>query len=246
MKEFDKLYGIPSNGKKIKEWSISVYQETEGNSAFIKRIHGYQGCKMQENIKEISKGKNIGKKNETTPLQQALNEAQSLWKKQKESGYSENVNEIEKSTTILPMLAFDYNKRGKDIKFPCFIQPKLDGVRLLIKVNHKNIECYSRTGKRFEYLKHIEKDIRNMYTELKLEKEIFIDGELFTTEIPFEEISGLCRKQEKVDELTKLQFHIFDTFNIEELDRPFTDRINDIECFSKLIKKHKNLDFYHS
>ena len=29
---FTKLYGLPSNGKKVKEWSIDVYKK--GNTAF--------------------------------------------------------------------------------------------------------------------------------------------------------------------------------------------------------------------
>ena len=56
MNTFPKLYGLPSNGKKIKEWSIEVYENK--NIACIKRIHGFQGGKMQETVKDISKGKN--------------------------------------------------------------------------------------------------------------------------------------------------------------------------------------------
>ena len=45
---FSKLYRLPSNGKKVKEWSIDVYEV--GSSAFIKRIHGYTDCKMQSEV----------------------------------------------------------------------------------------------------------------------------------------------------------------------------------------------------
>ncbi len=79
----------------------------------------------------ISEGKNIGKKNETTPLQQAINEARSAWIKKKESGYSavgvtDEDGEGDDNESVeggkgkgitedipSPMLAHDYNKRGK-------------------------------------------------------------------------------------------------------------------------------------
>ena len=231
MTTFPKLYGLPSNGKKIKEWSISVHEEN--GSAFIKRIHGYQNCKMQETTKEISKGKNIGKKNETTPFQQATNEAQSLWKKQVESGYKDNAESLNQTEKVLPMLAHDFNKRGKDIQFPCFIQPKLDGVRLLIKITPSEIKCFSRTGKEFTTLGHITDQLR----QLKV-KNGFLDGELFTFDIPFEEISGLCRKQEITENHNKLKFYIFDTFT-ESDERPFTERYAELLQHNKLIEKKK-------
>ena len=234
MMSFPKLYGLPSNGKKIKEWSVSV-NKTENDCAVITRIHGFQECKMQKTKKEITKGKNIGKKNETTPYQQACNEAQSMWKKQVESGYKESIELLRNNQQLLPMLAFDFNKRGKDIQFPCYIQPKLDGVRLLAYQKENDVECVSRTGKVFEYLSHIQSDIK----KLNLGPNMYIDGELFTFELPFEEISGLCRKQEKTDKVQQLEFHIFDIFDSTDLDCPFSKRHELLQDLSAQIKKHK-------
>ena len=118
------------------------------------------------------------------------------------------------------MLAFDFNKREKDITYPCYVQPKLDGVRMLVHVTSSGMKCISRTGKEFENMQHIEHDLM----KLKLNN-VYFDGELFTTEIPFEEISGLCRKQEKIVEIQKLQFHIFDVFSDDELSLPFQERL---------------------
>ena len=232
--DFPRLYGIPANGKKIKEWSISVYQGN--NTAFIKRIHGYQGCKMQENIKEITKGKNIGKKNETTPLQQAMNEAKSFWKKQVDTGYVQDIDNLtNQSQTILPMLAHDFHKRGKDITFPCYVQPKLDGVRLLVKIEPNNqITFLSRTGKVIENFDHIKQDIQSLKPQSQT---IYLDGELFTFDIPFEEISGLFRKQEKTKQTELLKFHIFDIHTEDE--RPFTERMMYLKKY--LNKKLKSI-----
>ena len=235
---FPKLYGLPSNGKKIKEWSILVSKE--GNSAFIKRIHGYTDCKMQETIKEISKGKNIGKKNETTPFQQASNEAQSLWKKQIDSGYVENVDKLQLNEKILPMLAHDFHKREKDITFPCFAQPKLDGVRLLAKINSPTeIVFLSRTGKEMTTLNHIDLELKIIINKLPEQYfPFFIDGELFTFDLPFEEISGLFRKIDKDEKMKMLQFHIFDIF--KDNTTVFSDRLIILNQFKTIIDKIKS------
>ena len=231
-----KLYGLPSNGKKIKEWSIEVIEN--GNSAHIKRTHGYTDYKMQDSVKEISKGKNIGKKNETTPMQQATNEAKSLWKKQKESGYVENIKEIQCTETILPMLAHDFHKRENDIVFPCFVQPKLDGVRLLAKVTEDlNITFISRTGKKVLNLEHIEVELKIIIKKLP-EAPCFplhVDGELFTFDLPFEEISGIFRKIEKDNRVKKLKFHIFDIFSNNMT--VFKDRLKQLTEMRNCIEK---------
>ena len=234
---FAKLYGLPSNGKKIKEWSIHVYEE--GDSAFIKRIHGYTDCKMQESIKNISKGKNIGKKNETTPLQQATNEAQSLWKKQIDSGYLENVDNLKSCENILPMLAHDFHKREKDIIFPCYAQPKLDGVRLLAKVSSPTeISFISRTGKEITNLNHIDLELKIIINKIPEQSfPFYIDGELFTFDIPFEEISGLFRKIDRDEKINKLDFHIFDIF--KDNVTIFKNRLLSMHQFKLIIDKSK-------
>lgn len=238
---FTKLYGLPSNGKKVKEWSIEVFEKDK--SSFIKRIHGYTNCKMQESIKEISKGKNIGKKNETTSLQQATNEAQSLWKKQIDSGYVENLDNLQLNEKILPMLAHDFHKREKDIIFPCFAQPKLDGVRLLAKVNSStDISFISRTGKDITTLNHIDLELKKIINKLpKQNFPFYIDGELFTFDLPFEEISGLFRKIEKDEKILKLHFHIFDIF--KDNVSIFSDRLVTINQFKSIIIKLKTIKF---
>ena len=66
------LYAKSSTGKSM-QWSIEV-EETMGGG-LIRTRHGYEGGKIQVNEKTITVGKNIGKANATTPLQQAIAEA---------------------------------------------------------------------------------------------------------------------------------------------------------------------------
>lgn len=118
------LYKKSSTGK-ISEWNIYVEEQCNG-FATINTIHGYMDGKKQHDEKLIEVGKNIGKENATTPLEQARSEADSKWKKQLDKGYVESLEDVDK-IIYLPMLAHSYDKRGKDIKYPCIAQRKFDG-----------------------------------------------------------------------------------------------------------------------
>jgi DNA ligase-1 len=226
---FPTLYGIPSKSNKVKEWTILVKPTLSGKCQIVRR-HGYVGFKIQETSKEISSGKNIGKKNETTVYDQALKEAKSMFQKQKESGYSEQQCSMG-TTVMLPMLAHDYSKRSKDIIFPCYSQPKIDGIRMLFKEG----TFYSRTGKVICGLGHIIADL----------PDLILDGELFSFDLTFEQITGIARRLDKSNDklVSKLKFFIFDCVN----EDVFSERLsllnqctlgsNAILIESKLIEK---------
>ena len=82
MATFPELQGTATTGK-TKMWSLRVFDRASdaGLVGVIETTHGYIDGKKQVNEKIISEGKNIGKKNETTPLQQAISEARSSWVK---------------------------------------------------------------------------------------------------------------------------------------------------------------------
>jgi hypothetical protein len=137
---FPTLQGEATTGK-AKIWSIRVFERHDGG--VIETSHGYLGGKIQVNEKVIATGKNISKKKETTPLQQAESEARASWIKKKESGYAEQDGAASATASTdavpargkgidadvpLPMLAHEYQKRGKGFAFPCYVQPKLDGI----------------------------------------------------------------------------------------------------------------------
>ena len=65
MQSFPVLYGVEKNGK-IKQWSIQV--DKVGQYAKVTTLYGQMDGKMQETERFYEKGKNIGKKNETTSL----------------------------------------------------------------------------------------------------------------------------------------------------------------------------------
>mgnify|MGYP000866727162 CR=1 FL=1 len=213
------LYALSSNGK-AKEWEIYI-KHNEDKTYTIVRKYGYIDGKKQISENNITSGKNIGKKNETSIEEQANNESKSLWLKQKQKGYSESI-ETEQQIP-LPMLAHDYNKRGKDIKMPCFVQPKLDGVRMIATKTNSVIKLFSRTGKVIHHMEHISKDLNETLTD---NENIYIDGELFTFDLKFEEISGLCRTSKKLDKNRfKIKFHVFDIFDLSKPDENNDSRL---------------------
>ncbi len=88
------LYGVEKNGK-VKTWDANIYlkgTDMKSGHAFATIEHGQQDGKKQMAVRDYTEGKNIGKKNETTPLQQCIAETKKKWldKKEKES-YQETV-----------------------------------------------------------------------------------------------------------------------------------------------------------
>lgn len=239
--EFSTLYGTSVTGKK-KVWNVRVIEKENGGA--IITTHGYEGMKMVTNERLVTKGKNIGKKNETTPLQQAISEARADWNKKKDAGYKEEgtsnpISEIAPSKAKeiteeanLPMLALDFHKRGKSIKFPCYVQPKLDGTR---SVGVPGLGLFSRNRKHYPHLEHIKEEMLELKGFLG---EAQLDGELYSDTLSFQEIVGLVKK-ETLTESDKIKqkeiyYHVYDLVNnksyeermkmLEEMFRKFSPR----------------------
>lgn len=241
-KEFPVLYGTEKNGK-TKTWKASVYYDQKEDKAISTIEFGQLDGKKQLSTREYTEGKNIGKKNQTTPLEQCINETQKKWvdKKDKESyseTYSENCEENkneskekeEKEEKYFPMLAHTYepntskNKKN-DIVFPCYVQPKLDGLRcIMYKDISGKIKCQSRTGTYFDTMDHITSELKTLFYN-----PIVLDGELYTDNIPFEELAGLIKKKKisdsDRDRLKNVKYHVYD---IVDINRTYEDRYKDI------------------
>ena len=71
-----------------------------------------------------------------------------------------------------PMLAHKFDDIRVDWSEPVYIQPKLDGVRCLFTKDG----AYSRTGKQFKNVAHIEEDLEDFFKQYP---DTIIDGELY-------------------------------------------------------------------
>ena len=120
---------------------------------------------------------------------------------------------------IKPMLAHKVNENKIDFSEKVFIQPKLDGVRCIFTKDG----AYSRTGKQFHNLRHIELRLERFFSKNPF---AVLDGELYNHALrdDFEQIISLVRKQKPTNEDRRnaqhlIQYHVYDTiaegFNYE-------------------------------
>ena len=125
---------------------------------------------------------------------------------------------------IKPMLAHKVGKKEIDWSAKNFIQPKLDGVRCIFTKDG----AYSRTGKQFKNLAHLEEDLEDFF---KKYPDTVLDGELYNHALKhdFEKIISLVRKQKPTDEDrfeagNLVQYHVYDV--ITSLNPTYETRYN--------------------
>jgi len=281
VQSFPTLYAIDKNSK-IKVWTAAVRCQSDSAGAGVGApatsviTHGYINGKRQTATREYTTGKNIGKSNETSPLDQCISETLRKWtdKKEKE-GYSETKpadcgegygdvsgndgyvygggggggdggngdddNDDDDAAhapgPFLPMLAQTFQpndvgstKKKKVITFPCFVQPKLDGLRCVSYATHQagepTIALQSRTGAFFTGLPHIAAALRPYLSQ---HPSIVIDGELYTDQMPFEELAGLIKKKKITDadtaRLKKVKYHVYDIYDRTHPNMPYSERL---------------------
>lgn len=243
-KEYAPIFGKDKSGK-TRVWNATIYLFPLSETAMSVINHGIYEGKLQVDTRQYTEGKNIGKKNETTPLQQCVAEVDKKRKdKMEKEGYSEYIvpsnllgNDESCDTKeqpirkVFPMLANKYEpvggpqKKRKGIVFPCFVQPKLDGLRCVVYLDHKGAPTYqSRTGGYFAVLQHLDSAIKDV---LSRNPTMILDGELYTQEIPFEELAGIIKKKTLTEadkqRIKCVKYHIYD---LVISDMPFRERLS--------------------
>ena len=149
-------------------------------------------------------------------------------------------------THFKPMLAHKFDNKRVDWSKPVFIQPKLDGIRCIMKSDG----CYSRNGKKFMNVQHLyTKAIQDLFKANPL---LVIDGELYNHDLRdnFEKIVSLVRKQKPTSDDRKearkmIQYHVYDycmavnnKINLLESDmNRYEKRMHQLTC-SDMYGKH--------
>jgi DNA ligase-1 len=220
--ELKPLYSQEKNGK-TRIWKAEIRYDAELKIAYAIIEFGQDGGKMQTTTREYQQGKNIGKKNETSSLEQCTQETQRKWKDKKEKeGYTEEISK-KNEDTYYPMLAQTYDPSKSSVTYPCFVQPKLDGLRCIVYVSEsdRQIVFQSRTGGRFYTMDHLIPSLMSLFGRYP---DTVLDGELYTTDLPFEELAGLIKKRkvshEDTERLKHVSYHIYDIIS----DEPFSER----------------------
>lgn len=109
----------------------------DGEQYFIfstswRKLAGGGESKVVQSIPYPTTVKNLGKANETTPLEQAESEFESMCKKQSDSkNYLPAGAAVASEKLPQPMLAQKYRDRSSKIQYPAFVQRKYDGNRMI-------------------------------------------------------------------------------------------------------------------
>jgi DNA ligase-1 len=201
------------------EWTIEI----EGNKY---RTHsGQVGGAITTNEWTIVYGKNTGKANGTTDEEQALKEAEAKRTKKLESGYFEDVNNIDTKQYFEPMLAAKWEDYKDKIQYPIYSQAKLDGIRCILTKDG----MFSRNGKPIISAPHIFDSVKPLF---ETNPDLIFDGELYADKFAndFNKIVSLVKKTKPTaDDLKEskelIEYHIYD---LPSSDKNFLHRAYDL------------------
>lgn len=191
--KFPKLFALTKNGQ-LRSFSIicRYYNSTYVVMTTKKRVE--PNGKITYDKYVYTEGKNIGRANETSAWEQCISEAQSMFNRLKDKGYDVQVKEELENPK--PMLAIKWDE--SKIKFPCMIQPKLDGVRcIMYQDKGGEVHLMSRRGKELN-IPHIKAYLEKNPHLLPL------DGELYNHDsLSFQGIISAVKKlSKKTDDIS--------------------------------------------
>ena len=233
MTNYPEVYKLKENGR-IYTWKIELKEYQDKFYTYV--THGQKDGKIIEHIKEI-----VPKGNRNYKEQFEIIASRKWNDKVKKEGYSTNINnennqdsdsDYEEDILIRPMLAqtfdkskYEKNKKCKKIVFPCWGQPKYDGIRCLMYLKKNDVIMESRKGTEFYNFEVLREEFMNT---LSKEKNCIFDGELFTQKLPFEKISGLVRrktlKEDQINDLNQIEYHIYDVIFKNNLNATYDER----------------------
>jgi len=210
---FKKLYSRDSTGN-IRVW----WPEQDG--ANFRQNYGILDGKIVTTAWTTAQGKNAGKKNETSAVDQAHKEVLALIKKQLKTGYFENVEDIDNETFVQPMLAKNFKDRKDKVVYPVITQCKYNGGRCIATKNG----LFTRKGERYVSVPHIEESLKDFFIKYP---DAVLDGELMGDGFKacLNETMKLIRKTVHItpDDLIKseklVKYWVYDAYNINDVTK---------------------------
>lgn len=237
---FDRLFKKSVTGK-ILVCDINVVHEAEWS--IVVNTTGYIDGEKTTHFRKIIKGKNKGKKNETSIQEQAIKEAQSMYKSALKDAYFYTLEGAEKGEVdpkfviggFEPMLAKKYDEYKDKLTFPLIVQPKLDGIRACISEGR----VFSRTRKEITSQNHILEALRVAGLD-----HINFDGELYNHDLKddFESISSGVRVEDSNDKSAMLQYHIYDV----QTSGTMMERWYDLQKFKERFNENSPVKFVNT
>jgi DNA ligase-1 len=192
------LYSRATNGK-VNTFEIEIIDNK------YRTITGYKDMKLTTSEWTVCEAKSY-----CSAEEQALKEATAIHRKKIETGSFEDISQIDNKVFFEPMLAKDWNKEKGKVKFPLFSQPKLDGIRCIVRVDG----MWSRNGKQIISAPHIYEAMRPLF---EADPNLVFDGELYANKFAndFNAICSLVKKTKPTwadlnESKEKIEYHIYD------------------------------------
>lgn len=218
--------------------------------------------KLSRHAPTYPKIKNAGRSNERNQFEQGLVEARSHYLKKVENGLRQEaefnklatktprkkgqVAKPVKHSKYFPMLVRKYDDEKKHLTYPLYVQPKLDGARLVVFLNKsprqnptiENVIMYTRQKKDYIGFNPIREELLPALIDMwdfTNKESIYIDGELYKHGMNLQDISGAVRNPDrmKIPKYAGIKFHVFDVFYPHSLHLTFKDRLeylDDVFC----------------
>jgi DNA ligase-1 len=228
--KLDTIYKKTKTGA-TQEWTIEVSDNKY-------RTHSGQcGGQITTNAWTVVYGKNEGKANGTTDNEQALKEAIAKRTKKLESGYFEDITNIDTKQYFEPMLAAKWEDYKDKIQYPIYSQPKLDGIRCIVTKDG----MFSRNGKPIISAPHIGKSLNFLFES---NPNLILDGELYADKFAndFNKIVSLVKRTKPTaDDLKEsaknIEYHIYDIPSVSETFDGRLEALNELfQYFPKCVK----------
>lgn len=129
------------------------------------------------------------------------------------------------------MLAHKFSEQGHKIKYPAYVQPKLDGIRCIAIVEDGECTLWSRTRKLITGVPHISAKIEKLFPQGRM----VLDGELYNHEYKkdFEKIVHFVRQETPTEGHEVVEYHVYDCI----VQGPFKERA---EFVARLFKKNQS------
>lgn len=219
---------VPMNIIKSSDWLIS---ENKAGGEKFWRLHIVQDgvdyftqsewyqitVTGTESVKQVSVPNfaaptNVGRANERDSKAQAEFEFDATLKKQRDRGFR-YAGEV-RNLRPMPMLAHKFQDHTNKVDWPVFVQPKLNGMRMLFN----GVEGWSRGNKEVipEVIKHLNFDTAGF----------ILDGELMLPGNQLLQESMKAIKKYRPELSSKLLYHVYD---IVDSDLPYIKRYQIIE-----------------
>jgi ATP-dependent DNA ligase len=230
----------------------------DGTIAQVWAETGVVGGKIARHAPTYPNAKNVGRSNARNRFEQGMILARSQYLKKYENGLrpekefkkssSKGSKSSSKNTKYFPMLVRKFDDEKKHLTYPLYVQPKLDGARMIVFLNKspkkkptfKNVVLYTRQKKDYIGFDKIRGELLPALIDMwdfESNQSIYIDGELYKHGFNLQTISGAVRnpKRDEMPEYKGIKYHIFDIFYPSNLGLEFKDRIDYLDdVFSAL------------